>query len=105
MSKSVPSSVYAWSQIVLEAVQDLREKKISVNEVKAVIAGINSVQAGLALRQEQARLSGARVNGDVIMDLKNDPDAQPTPRSQVLEHKPQHQQKKLPAAKTRKKAA
>lgn len=86
MSK-VPGSVYEWSRIVLEAVQDLRAKKVSVNEVKAIIAGVNSVQAGLALRQEQARLSGARVNGDVIMDLKNDPTAEPSPASRVIEAK------------------
>ena len=85
MSKKIPSSVHEWSKIVLETVTDLRSKKISVNEAKAVIAGINSVHQGLALRQEQARLSGARVNGDVIMDLKNDPNAEPTPSTRILE--------------------
>ena len=86
MSKN-SDTVYGMSQIVLAAVNRLVKKKASVAEVKAVIAGINSVQSGLALRQEQARLSGARVNGDVIMDLKNNPNAKPS-RNNIIDIKP-----------------
>lgn len=78
-----PVGVHDLSDIVIDAVQRLVEKRASVGEVKAIIAGINSVQAGLALRQEQARLSGARVNGDVIMDLQLDPHAEPSLSSKV----------------------
>lgn len=104
-AKRIPNSVFEWSQLVLDAVNRLRDKKASVSEVKTIIAGINSVQAGLALRQEQARLSGARVRGDVIMDLKNDPNAQPSDVSLIIDAKVPKQLEEKRTTKTRRRKA
>jgi hypothetical protein len=75
-------------KIASETVDGLRNKKVSVNEAKATNALLATMHHNFALRQEQARLSGARVNGDVIMNIKADPDAEPTPATKVIDMKP-----------------
>lgn len=99
MKTKTAETVYEMQQIVLGAIQRLVEKKASVGETKAVIGGVNCVQAGLALRMEQARLTGSRVVGDVLPDLRLNPGATMTT---VLTGTDIHQRKAL---RPKKKAA
>lgn len=73
---ATPKTVYDMQKVVLEAIERLVKKEASVGETKAIIAGINSVQAGIALRQEQVRLTGKRPSGGALPDLSLDPDDQ-----------------------------
>ena len=75
------ASLWEWAQRMDDAYDAFRKGLLSVAEIKAISIMANHFSATIALRQEQARLSGARVVGDVIMNVQGDPNAVPSTSS------------------------
>ncbi len=82
-----PNTVYEAMQLSGEMLRRLVNNQASVGEAKAACGLINSMQAGLHLRQEQARLTGMRLNSDILPDVQFDPNATPA-KGAVIEMKP-----------------
>jgi hypothetical protein len=67
------------ANLIKDTFDRLRSGESSVEQAQAEIRALNSMQSGMAIRLEHARLTGRLIQGsDVLPDMKLNPSAEPS---------------------------